>query len=408
MPAPTSIREVVDNGLCIGCGLCESVTGGELTMQLTSAGALRPAPLDALRPEHEATLLAACPGVTVSPRTRLNVETDPIWGAHGTMRLGWAGDPQVRFEAATGGVLTALGMHLIESGQVEAVLHVGQDPDDGLANRWVLSETPAEVFANKGSRYSPVAPLAGLHEVLDRGVRFALIAKPCDAAAVHSLGRVDPRVEELCTHRMVMVCGGQSRRTKSEAVAESFGLAPDEVSLFRYRGFGNPGPTRIEGQTGSGELVVSEVSYLDMWADESSWDLDSRCTLCPDALGEAADISASDAWPGGAPTGEDEGFNGVIAYSEAGEALLRSAVASGSLVLGDPITPREFDDLQPHQVRKKQALSARYEALAAAGKPVPATDGLRVDELGAALTGDARNAEIEGTRVRIARGRYSG
>ena len=145
-----------------------------------------------------------------------------------------------------------------------------------------------------------------------------------------------------------------------------------------------------------------------MWADEGTWDLDSRCTVCPDALGEAADIAAADAWPGGAPTGEDEGFNAVTAYSPAGEQLLRDAVASGALVIGDPVTPREFDDLQPHQVRKKLALSARYEALAAAGKPIIETTGLRVEELASRMTADERAREIEGTAVRIQRGRYNG
>lgn len=372
-------------------------------MALTDRGTLRPAPIERITAQQEAVLLHACPGVGVGPRQRLDVPVDPVWGAHGTMRLGWAGDPQVRFEAATGGVLTALGMHLIDSQQVAAVLHVGQDPSDGLASRWVISETSRGVFLNKGSWYGPTAPLAGLTTLLDRGEPFALIAKPCDAAAVHSLSAIDGRVEELCTHRLVMVCGGQSRRTKSETLAQSFGLTSERVAAIRYRGFGNPGATQITDRDGA----AHQVSYLEMWEDEATWDTESRCTVCPDALGEAADISASDAWPGGAPTGDDEGFNGVIAYSEVGEALLRSAVSADAIVLDDHISPREFDALQPHQVRKKQALSARYAALAAAGKPVLATDDLRVDELGVELVGAARDREREGTAVRIRDGRYS-
>lgn len=371
-------------------------------MELAEIGAMRPASVDSFTPDEEATLLAACPGVTVQPRQLLAAPIDPVWGAHGTMRLGWAADPTVRFEAATGGVLTALGMYLLDSNQVAFVLHVGQQPGDGLDNRWTISETAAEVFANKGSWYGPVAPLAGVEAALQRNEPFALIAKPCDAAAIHALGSVDERVERLCTHRLVMVCGGQSRRSKSVGAAAGFGLDPGDVDTIRYRGFGNPGPTVIAGTDGT----EHKLSYLEMWADEASWDLDSRCTVCPDALGEAADISASDAWPGGAPTGDDAGFNGVIAYSPAGEQLLAVAVDAGALVLDATITPREFDELQPHQVRKKEALSARFAALEAAGKPSVAAPGLRIDELGARLSDGQRRAEIEGTAVRIQRGRY--
>ncbi len=404
MRTASSISEVVENGLCIGCGLCESVTGGRVPMVMAPIGSLRPSRTDDFSATEEATLLAACPGVIARPRQLLDVEPDPVWGAHGTMRLAWAGDPDVRFEAATGGVLTALGMHLVSSGQVAFVLHVGQERGDGFDNQWVISETADEVFANKGSRYAPVAALAGLETALSRNEPFALIAKPCDAAAVHALAAVDERVDRLCTHRMVMVCGGQSRLSKSVGAAAGFGLDVDDVDSIRYRGHGNPGPTVIFDRDGH----EHSLSYLEMWADEGTWDLDSRCTVCPDALGEAADIAASDAWPGGAPVGEDEGFNGVTAYSPAGEQLLRDAVAAGDLVLGDPISPREFDALQPHQVRKKEALSARFEALAAAGKPVIDTTGLRVDELGSRLSAEQRVREVEGTAVRIGRGRYDG
>ena len=107
------------------------------------------------------------------------------------------------------------------------------------------------------------------------------------------------------------------------------------MALFRYRGHGNPGPTVVE--TTAGERFTK--SYLEMWEDESGWDVETRCKLCPDALGEAADVAAADVWPGGAPTGEDAGFNGIIVRTAVGEDLVASAVEAGELVLGDPITP---------------------------------------------------------------------
>ncbi|HBL08387.1 MAG TPA: hypothetical protein DDZ64_04735, partial [Acidimicrobiaceae bacterium] len=209
--------------------------------------------------------------------------------------------------------------------------------------RWVLSETPDQVLANTGSRYGPTAPLAGLGAALDRAEPFAIIAKPCDLGAVHRFAATDPRVDRLCVARLALVCGGQSRLGKSQDVLDDLGVGEDELTLFRHRGYGNPGPTRIETSDGRS----FEKTYLEMWADEAGWQLETRCKLCPDALGEAADVAAADVWPGGAPTGDDEGFNGIIVRTAAGEALVRDAVLAGALVLGDPISPRQFDDLQP-------------------------------------------------------------
>lgn len=396
--SPRSIAEVVANDLCIGCGLCEAVTDGRVTMTMTAAGSLRPSPVAAITTEEDRVLTAACPGVVAPVRVDGGEpKLDPVWGAHRSMVMAWAGEPDVRFRAATGGVLTALGRQLVASGEVAFVLHVGADPDVPTRSRWIMSETPDDVLANTGSRYGPTAPLAGLNVALDREEPFALIAKPCDLGVVHARAAADRRVDELCRYRLAMVCGGQSRLTKTLAVLDGFGFAEDEVTLMRYRGHGNPGPTRVETRSGA----ARELSYLDMWAEESGWQLETRCKLCPDALGECADVAAADAWPGGAPTGEDEGFNAIVVRTAAGERLVAEAVDAGRLVLGGPVTAEQLDDYQPHQVRKKVALSARYRGMADVGIPPIHAPDLRLEELGTRLDTEAAEAQRAGTLQRF-------
>ena len=396
MTATRTIATIVATDLCIGCGLCEALTGGRVKMAMTPAGSLRPSPVDGFTPAEEARLVAACPGAVAEARVEAGCRSDPVWGAYRSMARAWAAHPEVRYEGATGGVLTALGLHALRTGRVAFVLHVGADPDQPMRSRWVISESEESVRANTASRYGPTVPLAGLAVALDRGQPFALIAKPCDLTAMHSLSRTDPRIDELCVVRLVLVCGGQSRLTKSQAVLNEFGLDETEVALFRYRGHGNPGPTVVE--TRAGERFSK--TYLDMWADESGWDVETRCKFCPDALGEAADVASADIWPGGAPTGEDEGFNGIIVRTEVGEELVSSAVQAGDLVVADPITPREFDDFQPHQVRKKEALAARYQGLADAGVAPIETRGLRIAELGQRLDDERYEQQRAGAKRR--------
>ncbi len=392
------MAQVVADDLCIGCGLCEAVSGGRVAMTMTERGSLRPSPVADITTAEDDVLAAACPGVVAPVRVDGGeVATDLVWGAHRSMMMAWAAEPHVRFKGATGGVLTALGRHLIATGEVAFVLHVGPDPDAPTRSRWFMSETAAEVSANTGSRYGPTAPLAGLVAALDRGQPFALIAKPCDLGAVHGYATVDPRADELCRFRLAMVCGGQSRLTKTLGVLDRFGLTEADTGLMRYRGHGNPGPTRVESTSGQGH----ELTYLDMWADEGGWELETRCKLCPDALGECADIAAADAWPGGAPTGDDEGFNAVVVRTQAGERLMAAAVTSGKVAVGDSLTAGDLNDFQPHQVRKKQALAARYQGMVDAGvKPIDAS-GLRLTELGRALDPAAATAQRTGSRRRF-------
>ena len=146
---------------------------------------------------------------------------------------------------------------------------------------------------------------------------------------------------------------------KTGDLLDELGLREDEISLLRYRGYGNPGRTRIETRDGR----AFEKTYLEMWEEESQWCIQNRCKICPDAIGEVADVAAADYWPGGAPSGEDAGFNSMIARTPVGRDLLRDAEAAGAIRIVRELTMRDMDDTQPHQVRKKESVWARLAGM---------------------------------------------
>ena len=401
----SSIQQVIESGLCIGCGLCESIGADSVRMTMTDKGSLRPQGLDALNETQHQLLLDTCPGVYVEPR----VEDDPapnqlhdeIWGDYYRIQLSWSGDRDIRFRAATGGTLTALGIHLLNRNKVDFVLHVGADPDRPMRSRWSMSTTTEDMIQNSISRYGPTSPLSGFMTALDLGKPFALIAKPCDLNAIANLAQQDPRVDKLCLYRMCMVCGGQSRLTKSLEILNELDLDEDELTLFRYRGYGNPGSIRLETRDGR----AFERTYMSFWADESKWDVETRCKFCPDALGEAADIAAADYWPGGNPVGEDAGFNFVVSHTWAGETLLDEAFADGELIAGDHLSIAQINDAQPHQVRKKQAMAARLQGLTDAGLATLDANKYRLEGLDRQLDEEQRQRQREGVAMRVQQGR---
>lgn len=375
-------------------------------MQMTAGGSLRP--VGEFSPSEEAAVLAACPGVAVETEAFVNEprrRQDVVWGGYYGMQYAWAADADIRFRAATGGVLTALAVHLLASGAAKFILHTAADPNAPMRSRWVMSETRAQVVAASGSRYGPCAPLAGLTAALVREQPFAIVAKPCDLSAVARLAQQDARVAKWCVARLNLVCGGQSRLSKSAAVLAEYGVDEDALSVFRYRGYGNPGRTRVETQDGR----AFEKTYKEMWGDESGWEIETRCKFCPDALGEAGDVASADVWAGGEPTGEDAGINGIIVRSQRGKELVAAAVDAGELVLGEPITAAQFSQFQPHQVAKKQRLAARFDGLQQSGYPViqlHETASARLQTLAQELAPDDYAAEVQGTIRRAQSGRF--
>jgi coenzyme F420 hydrogenase subunit beta len=346
-----------------------------------------------LAPATVDRIYEVCPGVCVQGPAQNTVAppftSDVVWGQAGPMAVGYAIDPEIRFKASSGGALTALSVYLLECGKVDFILHVAASKEYPMRTERQLSFDRAQILEGAGSRYGPAAPLVDFCQLLDRGRPFAFVGKPCDIAAIRNLAKVDPRVGTLVPYLLTFVCGGESELSLSDEIVGKFGLKEDQVSLLRYRGYGCPGPTRIEAKTGEG----FEETYNNIWADEAGWRIQARCKICPDAIGELADIVASDVWPGGAPQVEDAGFNGFMARTRKGAELLSEAARAGAIHLERPMTFRDMDFYQPHQVVKKRAIMARVMGRALAGQVVPRFRALRLFRLalGAGIAFNWRN-----------------
>ncbi len=409
MPTPAErLNRIVDEGMCIGCGICEPIAGpGVVRVGVDDDGAERPYVVGELSEAAIDAIEAACPGLRVEglplDLVAPGTSVDPVWGPYLSISLAWAADPEVRFRAATGGVLTAMAQYLLDSGRVALVwqVGVGANPFGGEA---VLSSTAADVAAATGSRYGPAAPLRPLDAVLDRGEPFAFVGKPCDVTALRNRAGADPRIDNLCRYRLTFVCGGYRAPEANRRFFASYGITVEDVTRVRYRGYGCPGPTVVETVDGA----IQEWDYLDLWGeDESTWSLPFRCKICPDGIGESADLAAADTWPGGSPTrdrqGDDPGTNAIVVRTPAGQELLDAAVRDGYVVAGDRLGPRDLDRFQPHQVAKKQAGWARLTGLARAGALAPRTARLRLAELAREQPVGFLLDQARGTRRRASR-----
>ena len=264
-----------------------------------------------------------------------------------------------------------------------------------------LSFDRAQLLDAVGARYGPAAPLVDLVELLDRGQRFAIVGKPCDIAAVRNYGRTDARVAQLVPYMLSFLCGGMPSLAISQCMIGKYGLSEPDVGLLRYRGHGCPGMTRIESRDGR----AFEQTYDETWSDELNQDIQFRCKICPDAIGESADIVCGDAWTieDGDPSFEDQdGWNAVVARTARGAALLDEARAAGRLMVA-PLSQGELDLMQPHHVERKKSVVARLAAMAAYRQPMPRFRRLRLFRC--ALSRGARNgADFLGMLRRLRRG----
>lgn len=390
--------------LCSGCGGCAALAPDKIALSLTEAGFLRPRQTAPLSAAEEERLRALCPGLAIE-QPAMGRAVDPLWGPLVSVHRGFAQDPALRHRASSGGLLSALLVHLLETRQVDFVLQTVADPESPLANRMAQSRSREEVLAAAGSRYAPSAPLAGIGPLLDEGRPFAFVGKPCDVVALRALERQDPRVSATIPFMLSFFCAGVPSLRGAEAILAGMAVPQDRVVAFRYRGMGWPGAATARLADGSEKTM----SYSDSWGGILSKEVQFRCKLCPDGVGGAADLACADAWhcdERGYPLFEEaEGLSLAVARTAKGEALLRAAQSAGSIRL-DPLAAGDIDAMQPGQTRRKSLLAARLLALRLLLRPTPRYRGTRLLRAAGRASPLDLLRNLLGTGRRVLRGRY--
>lgn len=365
---PSTLSEIVDNGLCSGCGGCvAAINRPDLSMRINAAGYLRPEKV-ILTTSESKTLAAVCPGQTLEGHDR-QAGYHPLWGPIRTLATGYASDAEVRYRGSSGGVITAIGLGLVSAGEVEFVLTNGAAEDDPINNATGAKADRAALLASAGSRYAPSSPLSAVRQHLDAGSRFAFVGKPCDVAGLARLAKVDPRVDLQIPYRLAFFCAGVPSRHGTLAVLDALGVAHDDTATFQYRGEGWPGFARARRH----DNTEASMDYNSSWGRILNRHLQFRCKICPDGVGEFADLVCADAWYGkdGYPDfSERDGRSLIVARTERGQALYDRAVAEGWIVT-EPLDLAEIAKMQPYQVSRKRNSMARIAGLFGARRVRP-------------------------------------
>lgn len=371
---PRLLDRIVEGGLCQGCGGCASAIGSaNLAMAMSEEGYLRPRRLVPPSAAEDEVVARVCSGYTVT-QSAPGAVYDNVWGPILSLHTGWATDPDVRYQGSSGGVISAIAIHLIQSKQVDFVLQSRASTLDPIGVETGPSETRSEVIAAAGSRYTPSAPLANLHDFLSGGRRFAFVGRPCDVAALRRMARYDPRIDQQIPIMLSFFCAGVPSRKGAIAVLKALGVEHDQLEAFAYRGRGWPGLARARRRDGT----EASMDYNASWGTILNRYLQFRCKICPDGTGEFADIVCADAWHGkdGYPDfAEADGRSLVVARTEKGKSLL-DAVSAARAVSLRGLSIDDIRPMQPYQHDRKKAVMARLAALALKRRITPKFRGL--------------------------------
>ena len=321
-----TIQDVVDWGMCTGCGACfyECDKGAVTLVNIESIG---------IRPQFDSgacpsctSCLSICPGYKIDAALTTGCpvplkESDHEFGPALEIWEGHAMDNEIRFRASSGGVLSALALFCLEHEDMEFVCHTAMDELKPWTNKTVQSRTREELLERAGSRYAPASPCEGLEAIENSPRPCVFIGKPCDAAAVSMVRRQHPELDRKLGLVLTFFCAGTPSTKGTLDLVHSQGVSTEQVNSIRYRG---------EGWPGNFKIVYDDLKKEKSLTYEESWGRLTghrpiRCNLCPDGLGRVADISCGDAWEKHYGN-KDAGRSIVIVRTERGREILNRAM----------------------------------------------------------------------------------
>lgn len=369
------IEAITGGGLCAGCGLCAGIgdpADRAIVMEDSPQGYRRPVVLRPLSREQVRLIDQVCPGANIrhDPASH-EAEYDPIWGPLIAVRLGWSTDPALRRNASSGGGLSAVLTHLFATGAIDYVIQTAVSDASPIRNALKISTGRDDVFHSAGSRYAPSSPLEDIGARLDAPGRFAFVGKPCDVAGLRQLARHDPRVDNKVPFMIAFMCAGVPSYRGTSALLKALGVEDErEVTAFRYRGDGWPGFATAE--LADGRRLT--MDYDSSWGGILNKHLQFRCKICPDGIGEFADIVCADGWhfdeSGKASFDEREGRSLILTRTGKGEALIAQMIDAGAIAT-EPTTREAMMVMQPYQAQRKGFVWSRLFAMTVMGKRRP-------------------------------------
>jgi coenzyme F420 hydrogenase subunit beta len=334
-------HDVIDRGLCIGCGACIGICPYFETYRGKTAN-LFPCTLE------QGRCFAYCPQVEVDlealaqQRFGRSYDGSPL-GPYSTIRTAKAGPRAKAGNFQSGGTVSALMDFALQQGTIDAAILTDQD---GILPVPRLVTDPKDVYACAGSKYASAPTLAELNRAIKSGYQnLGLVVTPCQAMAVAQL-KSNPLNESHFTDPVALVVGLICTWSLNHRTFEPYLKEIVPIDSIKRIDIPPPPAEVLEIYTDGEKIEVPLAEVREKVADS--------CEYCPDMTAEFSDLSV------GVFEGQSD-LNTLIIRSDAGAELVAEAQRDGYLILGD-MPSENLDHLTwAAENKKKKALSKNRE-----------------------------------------------
>lgn len=352
----TTIEAVVRHGLCTGCGTCVGLCPRDaIDMVIDHHKGIYVPRLDKEKCNQCGLCLDVCPGHSVDFK-QLNLEIfgkqpdDVLLGNYLNCYIGHATDYDIRYNSASGGLVTALLISALEQGIIDGALVTRMRKDRPLEPEPFIARTREEIISAAKSKYCPVPANVALKEILraKKGEKFAIVGLPCHIHGIRKAELVDKKLKEKIALHLGLVCTYADGFWVTKLVLDKYGIRPEDIAYLDYRGGGWPGYMTINFKDKTRKLIPFDEYTI---FHNLGFFAQPRCFLCCDGINDFADISLGDAWLPEVRKQDNIGTSLIISRYKIGEALLEQATAKEKIAL---------ENIESRRIRGKGTKKAEF------------------------------------------------
>jgi coenzyme F420 hydrogenase subunit beta len=336
MPAKTYVdlkKEVWESGKCSGCGGCVAVCPADSITFPGQGDNSAPVQTGYCKQETDGVPCGAC--YAVCPRI-----APPTTETLGTYLDIVAAQSKTDIpRRQSGGAVTAILMHALKTGAIDAVVTVGEDRFT-LRPTSVVITSSEQLIHEAGSRYSWWVPLLAALKtaVINRKYkRIAIVGVPCVVQAISRIRSSDHDLLMPYARAIRLVIGLFCTETFDySALVERKLMSEHHIATWEIKKLDVRGKLIVT--MNDGNVFTFPMKELDDAVR-------SGCHFCTDATSLFSDISAGS-------VGSPEGYTTLIIRNPVGKAFIGNAVTAGILELSCEIEKGAIEKLAQNKIQK--------------------------------------------------------
>lgn len=216
-------------------------------------------------------------------------------GEHLCARMGYAADENIRANAASGGMVTALLCHMLEKGEIDGAWVTRSEIKDGkLGYKTFIATTREELMESSSSVYMHMPLMKHVDMLREFRGKLAVVLVPCQMRAFTAMLEREPELKEKVVLKLGLYCSGSHNENATLVPLKKKKISLEGAKRLYYRRGHWRGLSTVQYEDGS-ERTLSYPKTICAYKNAYFFSRES-CMVCQDHYCNAADISFGDIW----------------------------------------------------------------------------------------------------------------